>query len=83
MRSAEAGAVPEPSAYQRPGVRHHAPGPACRPRGRPEVCAARTGEYPAATAGAVSGAVRALVCGLCWCGMSLCPSGYLVSEHVT
>jgi len=33
MRSAEAGAVPEPSAYQRPGVRHHTLGPACRPRG--------------------------------------------------
>jgi hypothetical protein len=83
MGSAEAGAVPEPSAYQRPGVRHHTLGPACSRRGRPEVCAARTGEYPATTADAVSGAVRALISGLCRDGMSPSPSGYLVSERVT
>jgi hypothetical protein len=74
MRSAEAGAVPEPSAYQRPGVRHDTLGPACSPRGRPEVCAARTGAYPATTADALSGAVRALISGLCRYGMSPIPS---------
>jgi hypothetical protein len=83
MRSAEAGAVPEPSACQRPGPRHNTLGPACSPRGRPEVCAARAGEYPATTADAVSGAVRAFISRLCRFGMSPSPSGYLVSEHVT
>jgi hypothetical protein len=83
VRSAEAGAVPVSWACERPGVRHQALGPACRPLGRPGVCAARDGECPAATAGAVSGAVRVLVCGLGRGGMGLGLSGYLVSELVT
>jgi hypothetical protein len=64
MRSAEAGAVPGASACRRPGRRAHTLGPACRARGRPGACAARTGEYPATTAGAVSGDVRVFLCGL-------------------
>jgi hypothetical protein len=83
MRSAEAGAAPEPSAYRRLGVRHHTPGPAGSPRGRPGVSTSRTGEYPAATADAVSGAVHAFTSGLCHYGMSPNPPGYLASEHLT
>ena len=85
MRSAEAGAVPGLSACRRPGVRQHVLAALCGlgagRAARPGACAARTGESrPGRWA---REAVRALVCGLCWCGMSLCPSGYLASEHVT
>jgi hypothetical protein len=83
MRSAEAGAVPEPSAYRRLGVRHHTLGPAGSPRGRPGVSAPRTGEHPATPADAVSGAVRAFISGLCRYGMSPIPSDYLASESTT
>jgi hypothetical protein len=87
MRSAVAGAVPGLSACRGPGVRHRAlAGPCGLGAGRaarPGACAAGPGEYRAAAAGAVSGAVRALVCGLCCCGMGLSLSGYLVSERVT
>ena len=55
MRSAEAGAVPGPSAYRRLGVRHHRLGPCVQPTRRARSRRGPHREYPATTADAVSG----------------------------
>jgi hypothetical protein len=83
MRSAEAGAVPEPSASQRPGVRHHTLGPAGSPK-RPTR--SLRGPHRRVSGHDCRRSVRGgprLHLRLGRYGMSPSPSGYLASEQMT